>query len=334
MATGHVRWSPELFTVFGLDPDGPVPDFADQQRLFSPESWQRLSAAVGQTQAAGTPYELELEIVRADGSRAWAEARGEAIRDAHGTIVELHGVSLDITDRKAARDELRALATHDPDGAGEPRRAAGGGHPGGQRERAVGSLHGHPDDGPRPVQGGQRHPGPRGRGRAAGGRRGRLTTSSAPVTSWPGWVGTSSWSSCESCRTRRRPCERRVGSCTHPGPVHRRRSGAVRDRERRGRGRRSHRPGRRPAARGRHGDVRGEGGRSRPCVDVDERLRTAVARESPSRPTFGMRSVVAGSPSGAAGGRSAAEPSYVRARCWLVPSGWVGLDSGSVRRHG
>ena len=114
VATGHVSWSPELFALFGLDPAGPVPDYPDQQRLMTPESWQRLSAAVAQAQAAGTPYELELEIVRADGSRAWAEARGEAIRDANGTIVELHGVSLDITDRKAARDELRALATHDP----------------------------------------------------------------------------------------------------------------------------------------------------------------------------------------------------------------------------
>lgn len=114
LATGHVIWSPELFAIFGLDSSGPVPDFADQQRLFSPESWERLSAAVSQTQETGIPYELELEVVRPDGSHVWAEARGEAVRDATGTIVELHGVSLDITDRKAARDELRALATHDP----------------------------------------------------------------------------------------------------------------------------------------------------------------------------------------------------------------------------
>ena len=30
------------------------------------------------------------------------QARGEAIRDASGAIVELHGISLDITDRKHA----------------------------------------------------------------------------------------------------------------------------------------------------------------------------------------------------------------------------------------
>jgi PAS domain-containing protein len=34
------------------------------------------------------------------------QARGEAIRDAKGSIVELHGVSLDITERKRAEQEL------------------------------------------------------------------------------------------------------------------------------------------------------------------------------------------------------------------------------------
>ena len=114
LATGQVNWSPELFALFGLDPDEPVPDYADQGRLFTDESWQRLQAAISHTQETGAPYELELELVRPDGSHGWMEARGEAIRDANGRVVELHGVSLDITDRKAARDQLRSLATHDP----------------------------------------------------------------------------------------------------------------------------------------------------------------------------------------------------------------------------
>ena len=114
LATGQVVWSPELFALFGLDPTAPVPDFADQERLCTPESWARVSAAIAHTQETGTPYELELELIRPDGSHGWMEARGEAIRDANGTIVELHGVSVDITDRKVAREELQELATHDP----------------------------------------------------------------------------------------------------------------------------------------------------------------------------------------------------------------------------
>jgi diguanylate cyclase (GGDEF)-like protein/PAS domain S-box-containing protein len=106
VATGVVAWSPELFGMFDLDPKGPVPNYHEQEGLFTPESWRRLSAAVSEAQSTGAPYELELQTTRADGTHGWMQARGEAIRDAKGSIVELHGVSLDITDRKRAEQEL------------------------------------------------------------------------------------------------------------------------------------------------------------------------------------------------------------------------------------
>ena len=51
VATGAVVWSPELYALFGLDPTGPAPDYPEQRQLFTPESWQRLSAAVAETRA-------------------------------------------------------------------------------------------------------------------------------------------------------------------------------------------------------------------------------------------------------------------------------------------
>ena len=42
--------------------------------------------------------------------------------------------------------------------------------------------------------------------------------SCARATSWPGSAGTSSSSSCANCQTRRKPCERRGGSCTPSRP--------------------------------------------------------------------------------------------------------------------
>jgi PAS domain S-box-containing protein len=75
LATGHVTWSDELYALFGMTPDGPAPDYLEQERLFTPESWERLSAAVSHTRETGDPYELEVEIVRADGEHRWTEAR-------------------------------------------------------------------------------------------------------------------------------------------------------------------------------------------------------------------------------------------------------------------
>ena len=112
-ATGHVEWTEELFRMLGMDPAGPPPDLTEHGRLFTEESWARLTAALDLTLAEGKAYELELEMIRADGDHGWMLARGEAQRDATGTIVGILGVALDITERKRSEDELRRLATRD-----------------------------------------------------------------------------------------------------------------------------------------------------------------------------------------------------------------------------
>lgn len=99
-ATNKVVWSEELYRMLGLDPDLPPPDYTEHQRLFTPDSWYRLSTALRHTQETGVPYELELEMVRADGSRGWMLAKGEPVRDASGAIIGLHGAAQDITERK------------------------------------------------------------------------------------------------------------------------------------------------------------------------------------------------------------------------------------------
>ena len=109
LATDRVTWSAELFRMLGLDPDQDPPDYSDQSRLFTAESWQRLSEALPITQQTGVPYELDLEMTRPDGSHGWMLARGEVVRDATGTVVGLQGVAMDITDRRRARgDQLAA----------------------------------------------------------------------------------------------------------------------------------------------------------------------------------------------------------------------------------
>ncbi|WP_374437422.1 EAL domain-containing protein [Inhella sp.] len=111
LASGQVGWSPQLYALAGLDPQQPAPDFATQIRLFTPESWARLSAAVARSRQDGTPYELELEMRRPDGSHVWMLARGEAVRDAGGTVRGLQGVALDITERKATEARLQLFAS-------------------------------------------------------------------------------------------------------------------------------------------------------------------------------------------------------------------------------
>ena len=106
--TKHIVWSEELYRILGLNPALPPPDYKEHHRLFTAESWERLSSALSRTQETGVPYELELEMVRADGTHGWILVRGEAIREGSGAIAWLHGVALDITERKLMEEELKA----------------------------------------------------------------------------------------------------------------------------------------------------------------------------------------------------------------------------------
>ncbi|MGZ4960232.1 MAG: CHASE domain-containing protein [Methylomonas sp.] len=107
-ATQQVKWSEELYRMLRLSPKMPPPPFPEQIGLFTPSSWECLNMAVSRAKDQGTPYELELEIIRADGSLGWTLAKGEAVRDASGAIIGLRGVTADITESKQADLKLKA----------------------------------------------------------------------------------------------------------------------------------------------------------------------------------------------------------------------------------
>jgi PAS domain S-box-containing protein len=108
LRTGWVKMSDETCRIKGLEPSSQnALQFQELECLYSPESWARLTGEVAQTKRTGMPYELELEIVRPDGSKGWVLTRGEPERDAMGEVVALHGISMDITERRRAEDALR-----------------------------------------------------------------------------------------------------------------------------------------------------------------------------------------------------------------------------------
>lgn len=114
LATRRFVWSEEMLLMHGLGSAGPPPDYADLPSLFTAESWERLDAALSDSQQSGSAFELELEVVRPDGSHAWMLARGDVLLDAAGVAIGLQGICADISESKRAAAELHQLATHDP----------------------------------------------------------------------------------------------------------------------------------------------------------------------------------------------------------------------------
>lgn len=107
LATNEVVWSEMLYEMYGFDPELPPPLYTESMKLFTPESWERLTTAIARTSESGIPYELELEMLPKEGNTKWMLARGELVRDDHGVPVRVRGVVMDITGRKQVEQQLR-----------------------------------------------------------------------------------------------------------------------------------------------------------------------------------------------------------------------------------
>ncbi len=106
-ATDTTYWSKELCAILEVDPDKPTPSVADQDKLYTPESMQRMRAAISRTMETGAPYEVELEGFRKDGSRRWLLSRGERWYNDKNELIGLRGTALEITERKLNEQALR-----------------------------------------------------------------------------------------------------------------------------------------------------------------------------------------------------------------------------------
>lgn len=106
LTTGKVVWSEELYRIFGRDGTLPPPTYQEHEEILAPESLTLLRAAVEDAVQKGSPYEIDLEVIRPDGTRGWISARGKAYGDASGQIVKLFGTAHDITQRKRAEAAL------------------------------------------------------------------------------------------------------------------------------------------------------------------------------------------------------------------------------------
>ncbi len=107
LATNKVEWSDELYHMLGFDRNQPPPPYTEHHKLFTEESAERLRIGVEYARQSGEPYELELEMIRRDGTHGWMWVRGEALFDEAGVATSLHGVAQDITERKKAEAALK-----------------------------------------------------------------------------------------------------------------------------------------------------------------------------------------------------------------------------------
>ena len=98
--TGDIYWSPECFSIFGVDCFCPTLDTVAQ--LLHPEDAPRVRSIVSQAMADGKEQSVECRIIRPDGQVAWISARCQVQYDEARKSLRLIGIAQDITERKRA----------------------------------------------------------------------------------------------------------------------------------------------------------------------------------------------------------------------------------------
>jgi two-component system CheB/CheR fusion protein len=103
--TMKLFWTLQMFRIAGID-GPPEPSFEDFNRLFAPPSRPVLAAALQAAREHGTPYDLELSLLRPNGEPLWVRTQGFAEMQ-HGKAVRLFGTLQNVTARRAAEELLR-----------------------------------------------------------------------------------------------------------------------------------------------------------------------------------------------------------------------------------
>ncbi len=104
---GTLRWSDEIFRIFGWVPQSFEPDYEHFMNVIHPEDREKVQDAVALAIGdEGADYRVEHRIVLEDRSIRYIQENGHVSRDADGKAIGMIGTVLDITERVKAEEEL------------------------------------------------------------------------------------------------------------------------------------------------------------------------------------------------------------------------------------
>jgi PAS domain S-box-containing protein len=108
VGTGEVKWSDELFRIFGYEPGGIAVTYDRFLASLHPDDQASVLAAFNDAHPGTRPYDMEFRILRPNGEVRFIHACGDVHRDATGHPLSMAGTVLDITEPKHIEAALRA----------------------------------------------------------------------------------------------------------------------------------------------------------------------------------------------------------------------------------
>ncbi len=111
MSTSYV--SPQIHGLLGITPQEYESDPDMWLRHLHPDDRDRALAAYLEGRSSGGSFTFEYRLIARDGRVVWFSDSAIAVTGADGAPLFVHGVMLDITDRKIAEEQVEFLAYHD-----------------------------------------------------------------------------------------------------------------------------------------------------------------------------------------------------------------------------
>jgi PAS domain S-box-containing protein/excisionase family DNA binding protein len=101
--SGRVRWTPQMYLLFGMESERFTTTFENVIALVHPEDRPRVEANVARALRDLKRYVTEFRIRRPDGSVRWLRCTGRAFADDLGRAIRMAGVTEDVTLEKQGR---------------------------------------------------------------------------------------------------------------------------------------------------------------------------------------------------------------------------------------
>lgn len=104
------KWFGDLQSLLGITSEAYEERIRDSYRRIHPEDRKRVWKAIAVARKERRPCAMDIRVVGSDGSVRWFTARGRFHYSPEGDIERMLGMAVDITERKAAEEELMNLS--------------------------------------------------------------------------------------------------------------------------------------------------------------------------------------------------------------------------------
>ncbi len=113
IADNEVRWSDELYRIFGLTPQAFAGTFEGYMATVHPDDRALVGSNIERSLRTFEPFDFSHRCVAPDGTVRWLQCRGR-VRCVDGRPVQMTGAAQDVTAQREAAEALSQLALHDP----------------------------------------------------------------------------------------------------------------------------------------------------------------------------------------------------------------------------